>query len=152
MAAPAPLSPLAPKKYPTLPAIEGVRFATVAAGVRYAGRTDVMLALFDAPADGRRRVHALEMPLGAGRLVPRPARRAARRARWSSIPATPTPSPARSARARSPHVGEAVAKATGAAPSEVFMASTGVIGEPLEPSRIARALDDARRRRASPTR
>src|SRR5579863_9641610 len=50
MAAPAPLSPLAPKKYPVLPPIEGVRFATAAAGVRYAGRTDVMLALFDAPA------------------------------------------------------------------------------------------------------
>ena len=50
MAAPAPLSPLAPKKYPTLPPIGGVRFATAAAGVRYAERTDVMMALFDAPA------------------------------------------------------------------------------------------------------
>ena len=50
MAAPAPLSPLAPRKYPTLPPVEGVRFATAAAGVRYAGRTDVMLALFDGPA------------------------------------------------------------------------------------------------------
>ena len=50
MAAPAPLSPLAPKKFPALPAIEGARFATAAAGVRYAGRTDVMLAVFDAPA------------------------------------------------------------------------------------------------------
>jgi glutamate N-acetyltransferase/amino-acid N-acetyltransferase len=39
------------------------------------------------------------------------------------------------------HVGEAVATAIGAAPGEVFMASTGVIGEPLDPSRIARALD-----------
>jgi len=36
MAAPAPLSPLAPKKYPVLPPIDGVRFATAAAGVRYA--------------------------------------------------------------------------------------------------------------------
>ena len=50
MAAPAPLSPLAPKTYPALPPIAGVRFATVEAGVRYAGRTDVMLALFDRPA------------------------------------------------------------------------------------------------------
>ena len=40
MAAAAPLSPLAPKTYPALPTIEGVRFATIAAaGVRYAGRT-----------------------------------------------------------------------------------------------------------------
>ena len=50
MAAPAPLSPLAPKSYPALPVIAGLRFASVAAGVRYAGRTDVMMALFDRPA------------------------------------------------------------------------------------------------------
>ena len=36
MAAPAPLSPLAPKDYPHLPAVEGVRFATAAAGIRLA--------------------------------------------------------------------------------------------------------------------
>ena len=81
MAAPAPLSPLAPKKYPALPPIEGVRFATAAAGVRYAGRTDVMLALFDAPAAVGGRVHPLQMPLGAGRLVPRQSAQGARRAR-----------------------------------------------------------------------
>src|SRR6201996_6337595 len=50
MAAPAPLSPLAPNTYPALPPIAGVRFATIAAGVRYPGRTDVMMALFDLPA------------------------------------------------------------------------------------------------------
>jgi len=36
-------SPLAPARFPDLPVIEGVRFASVAAGVRYTGRTDVML-------------------------------------------------------------------------------------------------------------
>ena len=38
------VSPLAPTRFPDLPAIEGVRIATAEAGVRYAGRTDVMLA------------------------------------------------------------------------------------------------------------
>jgi glutamate N-acetyltransferase/amino-acid N-acetyltransferase len=38
------VSPLAPAKFPDLPVIDGVRFATTAAGVRYQGRTDVMLA------------------------------------------------------------------------------------------------------------
>ena len=38
------VSPLAPKAFPRLPVVDGVRFATVAAGVRYEGRTDVMLA------------------------------------------------------------------------------------------------------------
>jgi len=40
-----PVSPLAPRGgFPRLPVIEGVRFASVAAGVKYAGRTDLMLA------------------------------------------------------------------------------------------------------------
>jgi glutamate N-acetyltransferase/amino-acid N-acetyltransferase len=39
-----PLSPLAPKAFPDLPEIGGVRFATAEAGVRYSGRPDVMLA------------------------------------------------------------------------------------------------------------
>ena len=42
------VSPLAPKTIPQLPPVEGVRLATAAAGIRYAGRTDVMLALFEA--------------------------------------------------------------------------------------------------------
>src|SRR5215468_9950847 len=41
------VSPLAPSNIPDLPAIAGVRLATAAAGIRYAGRTDVLLALFD---------------------------------------------------------------------------------------------------------
>src|ERR1700688_2650144 len=42
------VSPLAPKYVPELPAISGVRLATAEAGIRYAGRTDVLLALLDA--------------------------------------------------------------------------------------------------------
>ncbi|MDA0901574.1 MAG: bifunctional ornithine acetyltransferase/N-acetylglutamate synthase, partial [Proteobacteria bacterium] len=42
--APLPVSPLAPKGgFPALPRIDGVRFASGAAGVRYKNRTDVML-------------------------------------------------------------------------------------------------------------
>ena len=37
-------SPLAPEQFPTLPLIRGVSFAAIEAGVRYSGRTDVMLA------------------------------------------------------------------------------------------------------------
>ena len=40
-----PLSPLAPESgFPDMPVIDGVRFAAVEAGVRHAGRKDVMLA------------------------------------------------------------------------------------------------------------
>ena len=42
------VSPLAPKTVPDMPAIAGVRLATAAAGIRYPGRTDVLLVLLDA--------------------------------------------------------------------------------------------------------
>jgi len=43
---PVAISPLAPAEFPDMPPIEGVRVATAAAGIRYSGRTDVLLALF----------------------------------------------------------------------------------------------------------
>src|SRR5258708_12868543 len=39
--------PLAPSNFPEMSEIAGVRMATAAAGIRYKGRTDVLLALFD---------------------------------------------------------------------------------------------------------
>src|ERR1700760_4786519 len=41
------VSPLAPQHVPDMPEISGVRLATAAAGIKYANRTDVLLALFD---------------------------------------------------------------------------------------------------------
>jgi glutamate N-acetyltransferase / amino-acid N-acetyltransferase len=41
------VSPLAPADVPDMPPIAGVRLATAAAGIRYADRTDVLLALFE---------------------------------------------------------------------------------------------------------
>ena len=140
MAAPAPLSPLAPKTFPALPPIAGVRFATIAAGVRYAGRTDVMLALFDRPA----RVAGVftrskcpsapvdwcraALPKGEARalIVNSGNANAFTGALGASAVA---------------EVAAAAAKATGAAAHQIYMASTGVIGEPLEAGRIASALD-----------
>ncbi|MFN3482283.1 MAG: bifunctional ornithine acetyltransferase/N-acetylglutamate synthase, partial [Rhabdaerophilum calidifontis] len=46
-----PVSPLAPKRLPKPAAIEGVTFATAEAGIRYKGRTDVLLAVL---AEGTR--------------------------------------------------------------------------------------------------
>ena len=44
------VSPLAPKTTPTLPRIAGVKLGAVEAGLRYKGRTDVMLAILPAGA------------------------------------------------------------------------------------------------------
>ena len=41
------VSPLAPTEIPEMPAIAGVRLATASAGIRYKGRTDVLLAVMD---------------------------------------------------------------------------------------------------------
>ena len=41
------ISPLAPASFPEMPPVAGVRLATAAAGIRYPGRTDVLLAVLD---------------------------------------------------------------------------------------------------------
>src|SRR3982074_14727 len=42
-----PLPPPAPTDVPDMPVISGVKLATAAAGIRYQGRTDVLLAIMD---------------------------------------------------------------------------------------------------------
>ncbi len=140
MAAPAPLSPLAPKKYPKLPVIEGVRFASVAAGVRYAGRTDVTMAVFDRPA-------AVAGVFTRSKCPSAPVDWCRDKLKGGLARAVVVNSG--NANAFTGHrgmsavqeIGEAVAKATVAAADQVFMASTGVIGEPLEAARITGVLD-----------
>src|SRR5687767_10099511 len=44
---PPPVSPLAPRSLPSMPAVAGVRLAATAAGIRYSGRTDACLLAFD---------------------------------------------------------------------------------------------------------
>jgi hypothetical protein len=71
------VSPLAPANVPEMPPISGVRLATAEAGIRYSGRTDVLLALFD-PGTTAWRFHALKVPVGARRVVPRASETARR--------------------------------------------------------------------------
>ena len=83
-----------------------------------------------------------------------PTSRAARRARWWSIPATPTPSPARPGAQACQFTAKIAASAVGCKPADVFLASTGVIGEPLDASAFDGVMegmvgDGARRRRGS---
>ena len=47
-----------------------MRLGPGAAGIKYKGRTDVLLALFDKGTTVRGRADALEVSLGAGRVVP----------------------------------------------------------------------------------
>ena len=42
-----PISTLAPKSYPDMPELGGVRMATAEAGIKYAGRTDLLVMNFE---------------------------------------------------------------------------------------------------------
>jgi glutamate N-acetyltransferase / amino-acid N-acetyltransferase len=140
MAAPAPLSPLAPKKYPALPPIAGVRFATVAAGVRYSGRTDVMMAVFDKPAAVAGVFTRSKCPSAPVDWCREHLRGGKARALIVNSGNANAFTGGVGARAVA-HVAEAAAKSIGALSSEIFMASTGVIGEPLDGTRIVRVID-----------
>jgi glutamate N-acetyltransferase/amino-acid N-acetyltransferase len=139
MAAPAPLSPLAPKTYPALPPIGGVRFATIAAGVRYSGRTDVMMALFERPA-------AVAGVFTRSKCPSAPVDWCRAHLKGGTARALIVNSGNANAftggvgAAAVAQVAEGAAKAIGATPNEIFMASTGVIGEPLDASRITRVI------------
>src|ERR1700691_1040069 len=140
MAAPAPLSPLAPKTYPALPPIAGVRFATVEAGVRYAGRTDVMMALFDRPAAVAgvfTRSKCPSAPVDWCRAHVKSGRASALVVNSGNADAFTGKSGQSSTRVTA----ESAAQAAGCKPAEIFLASTGVIGEPLDATKFAHVMD-----------
>ena len=139
MAAPAPLSPLAPKTYPALPPIAGVRFATIAAGVRYSGRTDVMMALFDRPAAVAGVFTRSKCPSAPVDWCREHLKGGEARALIVNSGNANAFTGAVGAKAVA-DVAEAAGQATAAAPHEIYMASTGVIGEPLPAGKIVDAL------------
>ena len=97
MAGDAKTSPFAPQPLPCMPRIDGVRFATAEAGIRYKGRTDLMVAVLRRRHRSSRRPHPVKDLLRRRLVVPR--KPAGRRRATSSLStrATPTPSPANAA-------------------------------------------------------
>ncbi|HYA79328.1 MAG TPA: bifunctional glutamate N-acetyltransferase/amino-acid acetyltransferase ArgJ [Methylocystis sp.] len=137
--APAAVSKLAPKRLAEVPAVEGVRLATGAAGVRYRGRTDTLLVLL---AEGTQIAGVFTK---------------------SKCPSAPVDwcqarLPGKTARALLVNSGNAnaftgkagrdaaklsaklAAEAADISDREVFLASTGVIGEPLDATKFKRVL------------
>jgi glutamate N-acetyltransferase / amino-acid N-acetyltransferase len=133
------VSPLAPEQFPALSPIAGVQFATAETGIRYKNRPDVLLALLDkgttvagvfttsksssAPVDWCR----ANLKQGTARALIVNAGNANAFTGKRGVATV-----------------KAVAKAAAATfkckTSEVFQASTGVIGEPLNPDFITNAL------------
>jgi glutamate N-acetyltransferase/amino-acid N-acetyltransferase len=135
------VSPLAPSNFPEMPEIAGVRIATAAAGIRYKGRTDVVVALLDkgttvagvftkskcpsAAVDwcrdkiGAGKVRVLVVNSGnANAFTGRTGREATR------------------------YTAASAGKAANCKPGEVLLASTGVIGEPLDARAFDGVMDD----------
>ena len=133
------LSPLAPAKFPDLPAVAGVRLGVAEAGVRYKGRTDLMVA--ELPA-GTTVAGALTRSLSASAPVDW-CRAALKGGKARAIVVNSGNANAFTGKAGVQAVtvtAAAAAKAVGCKPKEVFIASTGVIGEPLPAEKIASAL------------
>ncbi len=136
------VSPLAPAKFPDLPVIEGVWFSSIAAGVRYKGRTDVMMAKL-APGTAIAGTFTRSTTRSAP-VLDCQAKLGGPQTEGAVILVN-----SGNANAFTGHRGkEAVAAITSAAaavcgvPQErVFTASTGVIGEPLPFERITRHLE-----------
>ncbi|MEO1911883.1 MAG: bifunctional glutamate N-acetyltransferase/amino-acid acetyltransferase ArgJ [Paracoccus sp. (in: a-proteobacteria)] len=140
-----PVSPLAPAAFPDLPVIEGVEFASAAAGVKYQGRTDVTLIRVAPGAsvagaftrsstraacvlDCQSKLAATDdMGAGAAIIVNSGNANAFTGARGQeSVDA----------------VTGAVAQALDLPIGRVFSSSTGVIGEPLPHDRIVAVIGD----------
>jgi glutamate N-acetyltransferase/amino-acid N-acetyltransferase len=113
-----------------MPAIAGARLATAAAGIRYAGRTDVLLALLDpgtTAAGVFTRSKCPSAPVEWCRAKLKGAKPRALVVNSGNANAFT----GKSGRAACKFTADITAKAAGCKPADVFLASTGVIGEPL---------------------
>ncbi len=124
------VSPLAPERFPDLPEIGGVRVATVEAGIRYKGRDDLLLVEL---APGTAIAGSLTRSLTASAPVDW-CREALPGGRARAIVVNSGNANAftgRVGKTAVEHTVAAAAAALGCAEREVFVSSTGVIGEPL---------------------
>jgi glutamate N-acetyltransferase/amino-acid N-acetyltransferase len=133
------VSPLA-LPLPELPVVGGVRFATAEAGIRYRGRTDVLLADF-APGTTVAGVFTRNKCPGAPitwcrDILPRGS---ARGLLVNAGNANVFNGASGAAAVRVSAV--AAARALKCAPEEIFLASTGVIGEPMPTEKITSVTD-----------
>jgi glutamate N-acetyltransferase / amino-acid N-acetyltransferase len=135
------ISPLAPTDAPDMPAIAGVKLATAAAGIRYKGRTDVLLAVMDKGTSvagvftkskcASAPVEWCRAKLGKGGSSKSGAARALVVNSGNANAFT-----GKTGRQSTALTASIAAKAVGCSANEVFLASTGVIGEPLDATKF----------------
>ena len=136
------ISPLAPTSFPTLPIIAGVTFATAAAGIKYAGRTDVMLASIAAGAtvagvftrSATRAACVLDCQSKMGGNMSQGAAILVNSGNANAFTGA-------AGQASVDRICAAVADGLGVPSSAVFTSSTGVIGEVLLDHKITQCVD-----------
>lgn len=137
------VSPLAPKQFPELPEIAGVRVSAVDAGIRYKNRPDTLLAEF---SQGTAVAGVVTKSLTRSASVDWCKANLKNGARGLVVNAG-------NANAFTGKLGEkavfetaeAAAHLLGCAPEEIFISSTGVIGERLPVEKILAKLPDAKK-------
>ena len=138
-------SPLAPEAFPDLPALAGVRLSAMACGLRYQGRTDACLVelakgtsvagVFTRSKTASAPVEWCRRALSGG---------SARAILVNSGNANAFTGAAGIAAVE--RTAKALAGIIGCPRREVFLSSTGVIGEPLPDERLTGALGELERR------
>src|SRR5882757_6899838 len=134
------ISPLAPEQFPDMPPIDGVKLATAAAAIRYAGRTDVLLALLDpgtTVAGVFTRSKCPSAPVDWCRAHLKSGAASALVVNSGNANAFT----GKSGREAAALTADVTAAAAGCKPAEVFLASTGVIGEPLDATKFGTVMD-----------
>jgi glutamate N-acetyltransferase/amino-acid N-acetyltransferase len=142
------VSPLAPKTIVDLAPLDGVRLVSLACGLRYKGRDDLMLAEMT-PGTTVAGVFTRSLTASAPVLWCREALKGGS-ARFLVV--NSGNSNAFTGRAGVASVKRTVEKAAavvGCKPEEVFVASTGTIGVPLDDGKITAVLDDGFKKLAS---
>jgi glutamate N-acetyltransferase / amino-acid N-acetyltransferase len=140
-----PVSPLAPKSTPDMPEIGGVRFATAEAGIKYRNRTDVLLALMDKGTVAAGVFTRSKCPSAAVDWCRQNLGKAGARALVVNS-GNANAFTGKKGKSAVKLTGDIAAKAAGCKPTEVFLASTGVIGEPLDASKFEGVLEDCAKR------
>ena len=134
------VSPLAPKSFASMPALRGVRMTTASAGIKYKNRTDVLLMVFDKPA-------AVAGVFTRSKCPSAPVDFCRQNLAHGSARAVVVNSGNANAftglkgRQATELTAKSAAAAVGCGENEVYLASTGVIGEPLDAAKFAGVLD-----------
>jgi glutamate N-acetyltransferase/amino-acid N-acetyltransferase len=118
-----------------MPAVAGVRLATAEAGIRYQNRTDVLLVLFEPGTTAAGVFTRSKCPSAPVEWCRAILKRGTARALVVNS-GNANAFTGKTGRAATKLTADIAAKAAACKPNEVFLASTGVIGEPLDASKF----------------